>query len=703
MTYEIITGDVLEVLRGLESDRFHASFFDPPYGFGTKEPTLKELLAYLQGAELDTGGDFMGADWSVPSVAVWTELRRVLKPGAYVNAFAGSKTQDLISLGMRAAGFRVQDTMMWMHAEGAPKPFSTTDKLVDEHLGIDRKVHREPTTEAAKTWKDHAHALAPSFEPVIIAKKPSPLGLPETVLEYGTGALNVGECRRSVGERPLREHVGTAGAKYSTGLGRSQATKAAGGTTLGRWPKNVALMHASGCMPVGKKKVRTGVAVRHRSNGNILMSDRPNAPKPDMTYAGEGGLEEVERWACVDGCPVAILDAQSGERPSTLTGRADPSKAHDNRGDNAGASTFGGGNGKVYADAGAASRFYWQGSISASEAQDRASTAAALSSRATTGAGSVPSGAPPQPPPESEANGAPSRRSARTAKRSSSATIALESGSAPSSAEVVPIDSSDRGASGAGSPCETSATSTAPGPVRASASLGSGCLGVCTPGTVSRSPLGSVTCTEPTRPTGNASSPESPPTRRIPSPGDVSSVAHAEPTDTTTTTTSPMRSDGSATYATSDTTPPSEADGESARSAPCRFMFCAKPAEAERDLGLDESFRREGDKYRNSHRNVKPIPMTEYQARLLRPAVPDATLIVLYCGSGSEIIGALRAGWSHVIGIERDPHWVRVAKARIERWEEARRNRPDFSVAEVLASDERAHEKQVAMLFGGSK
>jgi site-specific DNA-methyltransferase (adenine-specific) len=60
------------------------------------------------------------------------------------------------------------------------------------------------------------------------------------------------------------------------------------------------------------------------------------------------------------GCPVAELDAQSGNRPSTLTGRADPHATHENPGDNHGASWFGGGNSKVYADSGGASRFYPQ-------------------------------------------------------------------------------------------------------------------------------------------------------------------------------------------------------------------------------------------------------------------------------------------------------------------------------------------------------
>ena len=63
---------------------------------------------------------------------------------------------------------------------------------------------------------------------------------------------------------------------------------------------------------------------------------------------------------CSAVCPVRIMNMQSGDRPSTLTGRADPMKAHGNPGDNHGSSLFGGGNSKVYADQGGASRFFPQ-------------------------------------------------------------------------------------------------------------------------------------------------------------------------------------------------------------------------------------------------------------------------------------------------------------------------------------------------------
>jgi DNA modification methylase len=43
-------------------------------------------------------------------------------------------------------------------------------------------------------------------------------------------------------------------------------------------------------------------------------------------------------------------------------------------------------------------------------------------------------------------------------------------------------------------------------------------------------------------------------------------------------------------------------------------------------------------------------------------------LLVPYCGSGSEILGAMHAGWDEIIGIEREQKYIDIANRRIERW-----------------------------------
>jgi DNA modification methylase len=69
----------------------------------------------------------------------------------------------------------------------------------------------------------------------------------------------------------------------------------------------------------------------------------------------------------------------------------------------------------------------------------------------------------------------------------------------------------------------------------------------------------------------------------------------------------------------------------------------------------------------NDHPTVKPLALCEYLARLILPPKRKTPrrLIVPFLGSGSEMLGALMAGWDHVIGIERDPHYVEIARRRL--------------------------------------
>lgn len=285
--------DVLECLKDCPDNSFDALLTDPPYGLGSHQPTANELIGYLQGrAELHTGGDFMGKDWHVPSVAVWREIFRVLKPGAPLLVFSASRTQDLISLGMRAAGFEIRDCIKWIQGQGMPKPATTTDKYIGEG---------KPE---AKPWKGYGHALRPSHEPIIVARKPLDGSIGHNVTTHGVGGLNIGGCR--IGNEDIVNNRWTDGAHpFGGGAGNPYTST----KVKGRWPANVILDEQS----------------------------------------------------------AAALDEQTGDRPSTLTGRADPDVAHDNPGDNADASWFGAGNSQVYADSGGASRFFYCAKVNRTE------------------------------------------------------------------------------------------------------------------------------------------------------------------------------------------------------------------------------------------------------------------------------------------------------------------------------------------------
>lgn len=84
-----------------------------------------------------------------------------------------------------------------------------------------------------------------------------------------------------------------------------------------------------------------------------------------------------------------------------------------------------------------------------------------------------------------------------------------------------------------------------------------------------------------------------------------------------------------------------------------RFFYVAKAAGKER----------EG----NDHPTLKPLALCEYLARLILPPPRETPrrLLVPYSGSGSEMIGALKAGWDHVTGIEREARYVEIAEKRL--------------------------------------
>lgn len=85
---------------------------------------------------------------------------------------------------------------------------------------------------------------------------------------------------------------------------------------------------------------------------------------------------------------------------------------------------------------------------------------------------------------------------------------------------------------------------------------------------------------------------------------------------------------------------------------PTRYFYCAKASKKEKG------------KY-NTHPTVKPLALNTYLATLILPPTP-ARILIPFSGSGSEIIGAVKAGWNEAIAIERDLEYNKIAKRRIK-------------------------------------
>ena len=125
---KLIHGDCLEKLKELPDCSVDSVVTDPPYGLS-----------------------FMGKKWDydVPSVEVWKECLRVLKPGGHLLAFAGTRTQHRMAVRIEDAGFEIRDMIAWVYSTGFPKSHNFGCKCSRDALPYshEENLPREPKAE----------------------------------------------------------------------------------------------------------------------------------------------------------------------------------------------------------------------------------------------------------------------------------------------------------------------------------------------------------------------------------------------------------------------------------------------------------------------------------------------------------------------------------------------------------------------------
>jgi site-specific DNA-methyltransferase (adenine-specific) len=99
-----------------------------------------------------------------------------------------------------------------------------------------------PATELAKKWQGWGTCLKPSFEPIIVARKPFKGSLVDNVIKWGVGGLNIDECRVGTEERTYKGAGGSditvAKGAIGTGVGKDLEF-----TVNGRFPANTILTY----------------------------------------------------------------------------------------------------------------------------------------------------------------------------------------------------------------------------------------------------------------------------------------------------------------------------------------------------------------------------------------------------------------------------------------------------------------------------
>lgn len=197
---KLLHGDCLEQMKTLADNSIDAVVTDPPYGLA-----------------------FMGKKWDydVPTVDVWREVLRVIKPGGHVLSFGGTRTYHRMVVNIEDAGFEIRDQLQWIYGSGFPKSHNLKDN-----------------------WQGWGSALKPANEPIVLARKP--LGektLAANVLKWGVGAINVDESRIGIDpkDKNLRPNgsssKGNANA-YGKGVGAISWNNTMD-VSKGRWPANV--------------------------------------------------------------------------------------------------------------------------------------------------------------------------------------------------------------------------------------------------------------------------------------------------------------------------------------------------------------------------------------------------------------------------------------------------------------------------------
>lgn len=229
----IYHGDSLEVLKSFPDNSIDSVVTDPPYGLS-----------------------FMGKRWDydVPSVELWKEVLRVLKPGGHALIACGTRTQHRMAVNIEDAGFEIRDVISWVYGSGFPKSLNIGN-AIDKIQGNEReplktyircgtsggikgkRVHIKKTvSRGTSKYEGWGTALKPACEFFTLARKPiSEKNIAENVLKWGTGGINIDGCR--VGEREKEQFTGLKNGTINA-YGNYFYEKSDKPLPLGRFPAN---------------------------------------------------------------------------------------------------------------------------------------------------------------------------------------------------------------------------------------------------------------------------------------------------------------------------------------------------------------------------------------------------------------------------------------------------------------------------------
>jgi site-specific DNA-methyltransferase (adenine-specific) len=194
MACKIVYGECVSKMKEMDDNSIDFVVTDPPYGF-----------------------KFMNKKWDyqVPSVDCWKEVLRIVKPGAWIAVFGGTRTYHRLVVNVEDAGFEIRDCINWIYGSGFPKSHN--------NFG----------------FGGYGTALKPAHELILLAMKPLDGTFAQNAEKWGVGGINIDASRiftifedlKELNQENKRPVEGTSILNVSK---KREFTK-----SNGRWPANI--------------------------------------------------------------------------------------------------------------------------------------------------------------------------------------------------------------------------------------------------------------------------------------------------------------------------------------------------------------------------------------------------------------------------------------------------------------------------------
>lgn len=401
-------GDLFDVLPTFPDNHFDSVVTDPPYdltsnkkgGSGVASVDLDSPYGRARIGAGNGAGGFMGMKWDSTGVAfnvdTWREVFRVMKPGAHLIAFGGTRTCHRMTCAIEDAGFEIRDSIAWLYGSGFPKSLDVS-KAIDAANGRkfeDRYAlgrHIKARREACGLSRSDVNAWFGYKDGCEHWERQDASGARvPTMADWATlrERLQLSDEWLSLIERSEAEREVIGKSKYInsathfkqrwqkssnqwvnldvTSASTTQAKKWAGwGTALkpafepivvarkpfkGTIVDNV-LTHGTGGLNIDACRIESG------SRPNIIGTPKNGAFKGEFREGSHSeGTTDLGRWPAnvvIDEVAAASIDEQTGDLGESLRPNRDRSKTVT-------AGIFGADRlGATYPDSGGASRFYY--------------------------------------------------------------------------------------------------------------------------------------------------------------------------------------------------------------------------------------------------------------------------------------------------------------------------------------------------------